>query len=186
MEKIFNLDIKKVLLETNIKRGVDKYADIMQTFFLSNVSTNRDFQRKFNGFYRVRRNTDWQNIYYDIMERGKTGELNFENILRELYIKTGRVEASFASKLLHTLNNNMPIWDRYVLQNLGLKMPICNGEKKFEIAVYLYYKIVDWYDKALSTIEIQQKTVEFDETFPEYKWFSKTKKLDFLLWQIRD
>ena len=80
----------------------------------------------------------------------------------------------------------MPIWDRYVLQNLGLKMPICNGEKKFEIAVYLYYKIVDWYDKALSTIEIQQKTVEFDETFPEYKWFSKTKKLDFLLWQIRD
>ena len=31
-----------------------------------------------------------------------------------------------------------------------------------------------------------QKILEFDEVFPQYSWFSQTKKLDFLLWQMRD
>ena len=43
-----------------------------------------------------------------------------------------------------------------------------------------------WYEQALSTFEINQKILEFDEVFPQYSWFSQTKKLDFLLWQMRD
>lgn len=186
MDKIINLDIKKVLLDSGVKRGVDKYAEISQSFALINVNADKAFQKKFNGFYRVRRNTDWQSAYYDIMERGKTAKLSFESVLKELYEKTGRVEASFASKLLHTLNNDLPIWDKFVLQNLGLKMPLCNGEKKIQNAIFLYQQIVLWYEKSLSTIEISQKLLEFDEAFPEYKWFSKTKKLDFMLWQMRE
>lgn len=186
MGEFISLDIKTFFGNPKKKRLIDKYAEIIQTFSLSNTTTNRDFQRNFNGFYRVRRNVDWQHVYYDIMERGKTIQPNFESVLRELYKKTGRVEASFASKLLHTLNNDSPIWDKYVLQNLGLKIPICNGEKKIQNTIFLYQQIVQWYEKALSTVEIGQKLLEFDEAFPEYKWFSKTKKLDFLLWQMRD
>ena len=185
MEKLMQVDIKNLFSSESKKRGVEKYADIMKAFLSVNVATDKAFQRKFNGFYRVRRNEEWQGYYYSIMEQGKISELSFEQILRELYIKTGKVEASFVSKLLHTLNNELPIWDKFVLQNLGLKMPACQGEKKIECAICIYQEIIAWYKKALSISEINQKLLEFDELFPEYKWFSKTKKLDFLLWQMR-
>ena len=185
MEKLLQVNIKDLFPTESKKRGVEKHADIMKAFSSINVTTDKAFQRKFNGFYRVRRNEEWQSHYYTIMEQGKIRELSFEQILRELYIKTGKVEVSFVSKLLHTLNNELPIWDKFALQNLGLKMPACQGEKKIEYAIRIYQEIIVWYKNALSMAEVNQKLLEFDQLFPEYEWFSKTKKLDFLLWQMR-
>ncbi len=186
MDKIIKTDLKTLFSDETKKRGIKKYADILHTFPTIDASSDKEFQKKFNGFYRVRRNAEWQKVYYSIMEKGKTTALTFESVLTELYASLGRVEASFASKLVHTLNNAMPIWDKFVLENLGLKMPICKGEKKLKNTLLLYNEIIKWYDKALSSPQIQQKLVEFDELFPAYQWFSKTKKLDFLLWQIRE
>jgi len=186
MDKIIKTDLKALFSDERKRRGIEKYADILRAFPTVDVSSDKEFQKKFNGFYRVRRNAEWQKAYYFIMERGKTTPLTFESVLTELYTSLGRVEASFTSKLIHTLYNDMPIWDRFVLDNLGLKMPICKGEKKLQTAILLYNQIVKWYDNALATPEIQQKLMEFDELFPAYKRFSKTKKLDFLLWQIRE
>ena len=186
MDKFLNARVESLFFEESKKRGVEKYADILKTFPLTSAANDTAFQKKFNGFYRVRRDSAWQKVYYEIMERGKSSPLTFESVLCELYQKLGRVEASFTSKLIHTLNNDMPIWDRFVLQNLGLKMPLCSGEKKLKIAVELYEEIIKWYNTALSNEQINQKLLEFDEFFPEYKHFSKTKKLDFFLWQIRE
>ena len=158
MEKLMQVDIKNLFSSESKKRGVEKYADIMKAFPSINAATDKVFQRKFNGFYRVRRNEEWQAHYYTIMEQGKIRKLSFEQILRELYIKTGKVEASFISKLLHTLNNELPIWDKFVLQNLGLKMPACQGEKKIECAIRIYQEIIAWYKKALYISEIKYFT----------------------------
>ena len=186
IDRIIELDIKKTFRGSDGGRSFEKYAKILRNFKGINVETNRSFQKDFNGFYRVRRNPEWQKGYYAIMEKGKTQTLSFEQALYGIYNLTGRVEASFASKMIHTLNNDMPIWDKFVVQNLGLKMPICQGEKKIQESIFLYQKIINWYEKVLSTVEINKKIEEFDEIFPEYKWFSKTKKIDFLLWRIRD
>lgn len=185
MDKIQKLDVKNIFLDPKNRKSVEKYAYIIKNFEKTNVQTDKEFQKKFNGFYRVRRNTEWQKIYYTMMENGKSKPLTFEEILRELYSKTGRVEASFASKLLHTLRADMPIWDKFVLQNLGKKMPVCQGEEKIKNAVRIYGEIADWYKQVLQTESVQKKIAEFDEVFPEYEWFSQTKKLDFIIWQIR-
>ena len=188
IEKIVQADITLLFSDENKKRGVQKYAEILKSFSSTNVILDELFQKKFNGFYRVRRNSDWQKVYYSIMEDGKRKPLTFEMVLKELFTSLGRVEASFSSKLLHTLNNDMPIWDKWVLQNLTLDPPkqYWSMEKKLNACALLYNKIVVWYKKTLSMEEIQQKIVQFDAFFPEYKWFSETKKLDFFLWQIRD
>ena len=185
-EKIKQINPYELIGKTWKNVGFEKYAQITKTFQNVNVLESLEFQRRFNGFYRVRRNKEWQKKYYTLMQQGKKEELSFDRILRELYLQTGRVEASFASKLLHTINNDMPIWDKFVLQNLGLKMPVCYGEKKIENAILIYKEIISWYKNALSIPEINQKMFEFDEIFPDYKYFSKTKKLDFLLWQMRE
>ena len=79
----------------------------------------------------------------------------------------------------------MPIWDKFVLQNLEKKIPVCSGEKKIEYSIKIYEEIIAWYKESLQTSEIKQKFLDFNQVFPEYVWFSQTKKLDFLLWQIR-
>ena len=185
MNNIKNLNLNEILSNKTLKSSMEKYAFIMKEFKENNVETNKIFQKKFNGFYRVRRNENWQKVYYEIMEKGKTSNPSFEEIVRELYNKTGRVEASFSSKLIHTLNNDMPIWDKFILQNLNKQAPAYYKENKLEISIKLYDEIIAWYDNALQTEEIQETLSLFDNNFPEYTWFSHTKKLDFLLWLKR-
>ncbi|MBQ8875992.1 MAG: hypothetical protein IJY63_00405, partial [Clostridia bacterium] len=122
---------------------------------------------------------------YAMMEKYKRSAITFEELLKEFYFKTNRVEASFISKLLHTIDNNMPIWDKFVLQNLCKKMQMCHGEEKLNAAINIYEEIVAWYKAALKDERIKKKLADFDKALPQYSWFSETKKLDFLLWQMR-
>ena len=116
----------------------------------------------------------------------KNTEASFEEILRFIYEKTGRIEASFSSKLVHTLNPAMPIWDKFVLQKLGLKIELCSGEEKIKKCVKIYSAIIKWYQDVLPQPTTQAFLKNFDKYFPDYAWMSSTKKLDFSLWMIRE
>jgi hypothetical protein len=61
--------------------GLDKYQYIMGQVNNTNVATNTDFQRTFNGFYIVRRNEHWRNCYYEYFESVKNGNPTFESII---------------------------------------------------------------------------------------------------------
>ena len=82
---MINIDAKKVI-ETRIAEsmGFDKYRQIMETVRKTDVSTDMDFQRTFNAFYRVRRNAEWRKTYYDLFETVKDSNLSFESILKAM------------------------------------------------------------------------------------------------------
>ena len=83
------IDAKKVI-ETRIAEsmGFDKYKQIMETVRKTDVSTDLDFQRTFNAFYRVRRNAVWRKTYYDLFETSKDRNPSFEFIIRTMYETT--------------------------------------------------------------------------------------------------
>ena len=62
-----HIDAKRVI-ETRIAEsmGFDKYKQIMETVRKTDVSTDLNFQRAFNAFYRVRRNAEWRKAYYSL------------------------------------------------------------------------------------------------------------------------
>ena len=181
------IDAKKVI-ETRIAEsmGFDKYTKIMDMVRKTDVSSDPDFQRTFNGFYRVRRNAEWRKAYYDLFETAKDSNPSFEYIIRAMYESTGNIEASFSSKMLATINANMPIWDRYVVQNLCLNMKSKTKEDQLKCAVDLYEQIVAWYDGFIQTDNGRECIAEFDQTLPGYVWMSDVKKIDFYLWSIRE
>jgi hypothetical protein len=80
-----------------IVRGLKKYYWIQDNFLNRNTSTDAEFQKIFCGFYRVRRNKKWRTCYFDLMETAKENDMTFEQVLRKLKDRTGRVEASFAN-----------------------------------------------------------------------------------------
>lgn len=166
--------------------GLESYARIQRTVRGTDVSSDADFQRLYNRFYRVRRNAEWQSRYYAIMEREKANPSTaFGDVLREMHELTGNVEASFTSKMIATLHPDRPIWDSLVLARLGLRLKGTTTQAKLENAVEVYGEIVSWYETYLATEDAEKNIKLFDEFLPTYAWLAPAKKLDFLLWSER-
>ena len=165
-----------------VETGIDKYNWIMKRIHEVDVSTDAEFQKHYNGFYRMRqRPTNFYKSYYIYLEQNKYNqELTFEDIVTYLYQETGSVHASFSSKLLATVNPNMPIWDKFVLQNLGLRTPYYYEKNRLQKTVQLYQRICDWYNSG----EALEKLNEFNRLFPDVD-ISDVKKVDFILWATR-
>ena len=51
--------------------GLERYGYIMHNVRAGDVSSDMEFQTKFNGFYRIRRNKEWRDFYYSLFEQAK-------------------------------------------------------------------------------------------------------------------
>ena len=177
--------IRCILQRNETKNGIEKYSKIMSLFSKVNVLENKEIQKKFNGFYKIRRNEKFLEIYYSFMEKNKHKKPTFVQTLRELN-KFGNLEASFASKLLATIDPNLPIWDKYVLEYFNLEAPSRNlsDEQRINQANSLYEKIRNLYKHLLEKEESKIMIKLFDEIYPKHK-ISSIKKIDFIIWQLR-
>ena len=179
-------DVNKVLQQRlAASLGLESYADIINFVRQTDVEKDVDFQRTFNAFYRVRRNEEWRKVYYHLFEELKHKTVCFEYIIRYMFEKTGNIEASFSSKMLATLHPDKPIWDRYVVENLGLKLGGKSKEEQLNNAISLYADIEMWYERFLKTEKAKECVKAFDEALPDYSWISPIKKIDCFLWSIR-
>ena len=163
---------------------LEQYTNIMEKANDVDISADVNFQRKFNYFYKVRRNSEWRATFYSLFEECKSvTPLTFEYVLRTLYERTGTMEMSFSSKLLATLNPDMPIWDSIVLSRLNLSPSAAgSNEKRLDSNIKKYQEIVDWYQDFLKTSKAQEFLSAFDSAFPEFAAITAVKKIDFWLW----
>lgn len=169
-----------------IKPGLQKYLNISNMINKVNVSENEEFQKAFNGFYRVRqRPKGFYEKFYTFMEENKENSPSFEKTLLYIYEELGRVEASFSSKLVATINPSLPIWDTVVLTNLGLKAPPYYKKNRIVETISLYNEIIEWHSNFLEKEEARNLIGLFDREYPN-TGISNIKKIDFILWQIRD
>src|ERR1700675_1786990 len=111
----------------------------------------RAFQKAFNGFYRVRRNAEWQRVFYATLSHCHHHPLTFAQVLRRIRRTTGRTEASFASKLVATLDASQPVIDSVVLAKLGLSLPAAHDARRQEQIVQIHALLRRRYVKFLKT-----------------------------------
>lgn len=177
--------LERISSNIQIQNKIENYVFLIQNLQAVNLKNDRSYQRSFNGFYKVRRNATWQQIYYEIFEEEKKRVPSFERIICEIWEKTGRVEPSFSSKMAATIDLDLPVWDKYVLQNLHLKL---EGTKELRLknAILLYDMLLQYYGEFLQTDEADRAIELFDKCLSNYAWFTRTKKIDLILWQARD
>ncbi len=165
------------------EKSLKQYTDIMAKIDPADPA----WQKKFVTFYRVRRDAAWRKAYFDLMAKYLGGKPTFDVVLDEMYAKTGRVEASFASKLVATLDNTKPIWDSKVLANLWCKNAIktyWSPEKRLAESKDLYHELDRAFTEVSGTSGGKDSVAAFDSAFPAYKDISDMKKLDFLVWAL--
>lgn len=123
---------------SKVQPGLQKYLHIRNLIYNVDVSKSAEFKQAFNGFYRMRQRSQlFYDTFYRFMEENKYQSPTFERTMNFLFEKLGRVEASFSSKLVATINPELPIWDSIVLKNLGKKAPAYYRKNRLQEAVEL-------------------------------------------------
>ncbi len=178
------VDVKSAIIKA--KPGIQKYLALMDNLNKVDVSTDAEFQRSFNGFYRIqRRQLTWYATYYTLMQQLKGSTPTFGEILDRIYKSTGRYEPSFSSKFVATLNPDQPVWDKHVLSNINQKAPGYASLTKIHDAKLRYSDIENWYQSFLPSDEGKSWIQHFDELVPQHNKITALKKVDFILWQMR-
>ncbi|MBR4770905.1 MAG: hypothetical protein IK090_08285 [Clostridia bacterium] len=183
-----------------IEKGIKDYIEITELYKNPDVTVKSEFAKKFVAFYRVRRNEAWREAFFKLFDeiRSKSVAPNFKTILETLHLRLKKlnekapqtvhstIEASFVSKMLHTVNPDMPIWDSIVLSKLGFakevqpyKMNSLSEQARLDKCEEVYNKLIDWYKGE----DAEKYKKQFDMDYPEYKEkLGRTKKIDFMLW----
>ncbi len=150
-------------------------------------------RRRFNAYYGVRRNALWRSQFYARFEAAKTSSLAsaalFEQTLSGLLADTGRVEASFASKLVATLRPDSPIIDSVLRAWLArhLTAPPFGGGVAEAVAYYRWLE--DVLERAAVSPQASAWASIFAGAFPVEPGeapVSPAKQLDFLIWAGAD
>ena len=172
---------------TNSK--LDAYAFTQDRLRQIDVSNDRQYQKTYNGFYRVRLPiTETYSTYYNLLEKNKNSKkVSLEYILNRLLEVTQRVETSFGSKLLATVNPHVAPLDSIVLKHLNLSLPKSAGQPKssrIQQCVSVHNELVEKMNHLVTLPQFQELKKSFAVRFPGYT-FTDMKILDLLLWQYR-
>ena len=155
------------------------------------VSKDYLFKFIFRSYYRLDSaglSDAFKDKYFQLLE-AKVSDL--KTILAVLYnINTLRgyntVQFSFASKLLHTIDNSNPIFDSNISLIIGDKPDGTRKDEKISSCTEFYKKLKTLYKELMKRSEIQSYISEFKETYKKYAFIdiSDTKILDFMLWSL--
>jgi hypothetical protein len=147
------------------------------------------FQRRFNGFYGVRRNLAWRQVFYDQFQMAKARdeacEALFNTTLEAVHQATQRIEASFVSKLVATLIPTSPVIDSVVRGFLVRRLASAPEAKGLEGARAFYVWLNQVMLALIETAPARDWFAEFDTRFagePGAAGITDMKKLDFLIW----
>jgi hypothetical protein len=165
--------------------GLEKYCRLQAALAATDVARDRTFQTGFNGFYRVRRNTEWQAAFYTLLQEEKSASRPFAEVLRALYTATGSVEASYASKLAASVDPGKPVIDSFVMKNVSLRLPRYGAvEPRLARIIVVYDRLVRILSDYLDSDMGRYLVTRFEESYPNRR-LTRVKMLDLVLWQTR-
>ena len=167
-----------------IEDGLIKYQWLQKHLQETDVSSDRNYQKRFNHFYRVRRSRAWQLEFYELLNAGKSNPISFSSALDKLQITTGCLEPSFSSKLVATIDPDLPVIDKFVLQNCGLRLPCSGANDRMLKIVNVYNTLTSQLNQILSSDIGGYLVSRFAREYPDAQ-ITRIKMLDLVLWQIR-
>lgn len=181
--------ITKVLFEDAF--NLKTYTLIMGYSQITDVSQNREFQKIFIEYFKIKRSEAWRKTYFDYFEAHKNNkEITLAQILRYLYKKTGNIEPLLASHMLSTINDNRPAWDiSLLIPRLPAADPYwekvykLKGKPKITEIENLYNKITDLQKKFLNSNIGKECVGLFDTLVSQYAYISDYKKIELMNWK---
>lgn len=172
--------------------GHDSYLKIMRMIadLDVDVSKDRNFQKSFIGYYFAGPKPQaFRNFYFFYMQQCRSVHPSYAEILHAVYDRTGEVHYSLSSKLLHTIDPEHPILDRHVMRLLGFTL-LDSSHTDASTRINYYGSVFDTisaeYKQYKDTSFMQEAIDRFDVLFPTFRDIPYTKKVDMLLFRLRN
>ena len=178
---------------------VQEYKNLQQEFSKGNILENLEFQKRFRQFYRLnnaRLSQPFVQIYFKLMQdfTSRPREIKITEILEKLLAAGGKFQFSFATKLAHTVNVRLPIYDSFVgivldgiigysrTKSWGTSPTVVKERLKYCDSVYDKLKVT----VARLEGDCQKSIASFREKFgvPQTEDVSNCKVMDFMLWSL--
>lgn len=190
---------KTVEIINNLDReSVDVYNFITSEFKKGDVSRNYLFQFVFRSYYRLDNaglTSEFKSRYFELMEENRENKpVEIEVLLRELEKfprikenktekKKGSFQFSFVSKLINTLDSDIPIYDSKVSKAIigSSYSPIGEFDDKLTVYSARHELIRKTYAYIIESKSFASIFSDFDKSFPDNR-LSDLKKLDFIFW----
>ena len=183
------------LQKLKIEKGLCDYRYIMNNW----KKNDADFQKVYYDFYlkagwHYTYNEHFKETYFGLFSNNSL-EMNLRNVLDCLKKDNNNYYFSFSSKLIHTKNPRLPIYDSKVKdylidKNVNLWWHVSNKKSgaprktsEIEKIMHDWDEICKWYEIFLSSPLGEEWVKWFDESFPTYKDdISMVKKIDFIIY----
>lgn len=173
--------------------SIELYNILNSEFKKSDISENHKFQNAFRRFYgldNVGFNEDFKSKYFKLIEKYRNHRiLDIEEVFIDLqriknFEDKDAVILSFASKLICTIDDSIPIYDKEICDVLSFSEPM---DVDFAMVMDILTDQVDiikTHFKDIIDSNLLPVTLRlFDEKFKRNN-LSLTKKLDFIFWSI--
>jgi len=191
-ELIQQIDEKQKDILSNLDfESIEVYFFIKKEYAKGNIQENFVFQFVFKRFYGMDNaglSDGMKKCFFGLLAKKDT---NLKTILSDLYEiprKKGdkSMQFSFATKLLHTIDNDKPIYDTEI-GSLTYSKPKHSDDKDTTIRSYieLYNNLERLNAKLLENNKIQRVISEFRLKFDvDKEKISDVKALDFIMWSL--
>ena len=180
-----------------IAKGLCDYAYIMEHW----TSNDSDFRDVYYDFYLKARwavmGKEYRNKYFEKLQTINIDD-NIESVLNALKTKKKgsskeSYEFSIVSKLLHTRNPNLPIYDskvRNYLSDEGVEFwwqgkGAPHNTTEINKIKHDWSALCSWYSSFIDSSKGKQWLMWFDETYPEHVNITSVKKIDFIIFATR-
>jgi len=182
-------NISDIEVKTAVKKaekGLEQYTQIMSLFPNIDVSKDISFQKEFRSLYKFMFLDDnFINDYFSFLQEHKNSSPDFIDTLKYFQEKYDKFFYSYVSKMLATIDSNLPVWDSPVCFMLKLKNPDSELSNKRKIikAKEIYELLAGWYNYFIPSEEGRKWIMFFDEVYPNSN-ITLIKKIDLILWKL--
>ena len=180
---INNIDVESIELYTTIKNEFEN----------SDVSVNTKFQqayRKFHGMDHVGFNEDFTGKYFKLIEKYRNNiVLDSEKVFIDLdriknFEDNDALLFSFATKLMCTIDDSIPIYDKEVCNAFSFTEPIdVDFAMVIDILLDQFEILQAHFNEIIESNLLPVSIRLFDEKFKGNN-ISMIKKLDFIFWSF--
>jgi hypothetical protein len=178
------------------RRDIDPYLKMSEMFNAGAVSNNDEYKTIYRKYWQLnaaRLSDNYCNHYFQVMEDYRHKDhIDIEDVVKALYEvpsnSKGRktIQFSFATKLLHTIDNTRPVYDSLVGDFYFFPQikPSWKYNKKLAAHSRAYDFLVREHKRILDEGLLSESIRKFRERFGLPRTYTDQKIIDTLLWKF--
>jgi hypothetical protein len=173
------------LMKLERRGSVEKVLALMEVRMSPALATDHEYQRTFNGYYKMgRKKGAFYRHFFSMLREAAYAPSppSLKTTLQNLYAQTGERHLSFGTKMLATITDDVVIFDRNVADHFGVPSTLLPRQDWLSEALRRYEEVRRGIQAFTQASEWLQMRALFDDKFPNAAHLSEIRKADLIIW----